>query len=322
MVPGNAQLDLKAMARLTGDRKVDTVSLKEVQPLTGYVRGGVTALGAKKAYPVYADETIELFEVVLHLGRRARHPDPRRSRRVPPRDQGEGRRHRAGSSRRRRGLNARAADPRYAGRARSPVRRRAATRDMTRAACDLRDPSELSTAELRQRCRGCRPWELGLGAVQLAASAAAGGAVLAAAGACIPGLVQCISVGPALAAGLAVWESIGVARGGSRARRTAMSSRSGAWHAGLSPWVGPAAQRRWARRALARRPAAPDWLLVLEGVAPAGGGRRWVKVELSLSPPRTARSARRPAGTRCCARAATAQKRRTSGASRSRSSTT
>ncbi|XXX72052.1 Cys-tRNA(Pro) deacylase [Sorangium sp. So ce134] len=64
VVPGNAQLDLKAIARLTGDRKVDTVPLKEVQPLTGYVRGGVTALGAKKAYPVYADETIELFDVV------------------------------------------------------------------------------------------------------------------------------------------------------------------------------------------------------------------------------------------------------------------
>ncbi|KYF88139.1 aminoacyl-tRNA deacylase [Sorangium cellulosum] len=64
VVPGNAQLDLKAIARLTGDRKVDTVPLKEVQPLTGYIRGGVTALGAKKAYPVYADETIELFDVV------------------------------------------------------------------------------------------------------------------------------------------------------------------------------------------------------------------------------------------------------------------
>ncbi|WP_437668791.1 Cys-tRNA(Pro) deacylase [Sorangium sp. So ce131] len=64
VVPGNAQLDLKALARLTGDRKVDTVPLKEVQPLTGYVRGGVTALGAKKAYPVYADETVALFDVV------------------------------------------------------------------------------------------------------------------------------------------------------------------------------------------------------------------------------------------------------------------
>ncbi|MGK4003984.1 Cys-tRNA(Pro) deacylase [Sorangium sp. So ce1036] len=64
VVPGNAQLDLKAMARLTGDRKVDTVPLKEVQPLTGYVRGGVTALGAKRAYPVYADETVALFDVI------------------------------------------------------------------------------------------------------------------------------------------------------------------------------------------------------------------------------------------------------------------
>ena len=64
VVPADAQLDLKALARLTGDRKVDTVPLKEVQPLTGYIRGGVTVLGAKKAYPVFADETIELFDVV------------------------------------------------------------------------------------------------------------------------------------------------------------------------------------------------------------------------------------------------------------------
>ncbi len=64
VVPGNAQLDLKALARLTGDRSADTVPLKEVQPLTGYIRGGVTALGAKKDYPVYVDETIELFDVV------------------------------------------------------------------------------------------------------------------------------------------------------------------------------------------------------------------------------------------------------------------
>jgi len=64
VVAANAQLDLKALARLTGDRKADTVPLKEVQPLTGYVRGGVTALACKKDYPVFADETIELFEVV------------------------------------------------------------------------------------------------------------------------------------------------------------------------------------------------------------------------------------------------------------------
>ncbi|WP_437933262.1 hypothetical protein [Sorangium sp. So ce341] len=154
---------------------------------------------------------------------------------------------------------------------------------MTRAACDVRDPSELTTAELRQLCQGSHPWELGLGAVQLVASAAAGGAVLAAAAACIPGLVQCISVGPAFAAGLAVWESLGAARSWlpGAAYREELAFR--AWHAGLFPWAQPHALRRWARRAMARRPA-PDWLLVLEGIAPAGGGRRWVKVELSLSP--------------------------------------
>lgn len=64
VVPGDQQLDLKALAHLTGDKKIDTVPLKEVQPLTGYIRGGVTALAAKKAYPVFADETIELFDVI------------------------------------------------------------------------------------------------------------------------------------------------------------------------------------------------------------------------------------------------------------------
>ena len=64
VVPGNCELDLKATAKLTGDRKVEPVSLKEVQPLTGYIRGGVTVLGAKKAFPVFADETIELFDLV------------------------------------------------------------------------------------------------------------------------------------------------------------------------------------------------------------------------------------------------------------------
>ena len=38
--------------------------MKELQKLTGYIRGGVTALAAKKAYPVYVDETIELFDVI------------------------------------------------------------------------------------------------------------------------------------------------------------------------------------------------------------------------------------------------------------------
>jgi Cys-tRNA(Pro)/Cys-tRNA(Cys) deacylase len=64
VVPGNGELDLKALARLSGDRKVDTVPLKELQPLTGYIRGGVTAIGGKKEYPVFVDETLELFDAI------------------------------------------------------------------------------------------------------------------------------------------------------------------------------------------------------------------------------------------------------------------
>lgn len=64
VVPGNCELDLKALARATGDKKIDTVPLKEVEPLTGYIRGGVTALACKKDYPVYLDETAELFELI------------------------------------------------------------------------------------------------------------------------------------------------------------------------------------------------------------------------------------------------------------------
>jgi Cys-tRNA(Pro)/Cys-tRNA(Cys) deacylase len=64
VVPGNCELDLRALAKLTGDRRMDLVSLKEVQPLTGYIRGGVTALAGKKEYPVYVDETATLFDVI------------------------------------------------------------------------------------------------------------------------------------------------------------------------------------------------------------------------------------------------------------------
>ncbi len=64
VVPGNTVVDEKAMARLTGDRRVEMVPLKEVQALTGYIRGGVTALAAKRDFPVYVDETAELFDVI------------------------------------------------------------------------------------------------------------------------------------------------------------------------------------------------------------------------------------------------------------------
>ena len=64
VIPGNYELDLKALAHLTGDRKAEMLPLKEVQSVTGYIRGGVTALGMKKDYPVFADETMELWDTV------------------------------------------------------------------------------------------------------------------------------------------------------------------------------------------------------------------------------------------------------------------
>ena len=62
VIAANAQLNLKALAKLTQDRKVLPVALKEVQPLTGYIRGGVTALACKKNYPTYVDEWIEAHD--------------------------------------------------------------------------------------------------------------------------------------------------------------------------------------------------------------------------------------------------------------------
>ncbi len=64
VIPGDQELDLKALATAAGERKVQLVPMKELQSLTGYIRGGVTALAAKRDYPVFVDETIELFDVV------------------------------------------------------------------------------------------------------------------------------------------------------------------------------------------------------------------------------------------------------------------
>jgi Cys-tRNA(Pro)/Cys-tRNA(Cys) deacylase len=64
VIPADRELDFKALAKETGDRKVDMVPLKEVQAVTGYIRGGVTALACKKDYPVFVDELIELYDVI------------------------------------------------------------------------------------------------------------------------------------------------------------------------------------------------------------------------------------------------------------------
>ena len=64
VIPGDQELNLKALAAAAGERKILLVPVKELQALTGYIRGGVTALAAKRDFPVYVDETVELFDVV------------------------------------------------------------------------------------------------------------------------------------------------------------------------------------------------------------------------------------------------------------------
>ena len=63
-IQGDHELNLKALAALSGNKKVEVVPLKEVQPLTGYIRGGVTALASRKEFPVFADWTIEYFDSI------------------------------------------------------------------------------------------------------------------------------------------------------------------------------------------------------------------------------------------------------------------
>jgi Cys-tRNA(Pro)/Cys-tRNA(Cys) deacylase len=64
VIAANSELCFKALARASGDRQVEMVPLKDVQPLTGYIRGGVTALAAKKALPVFVDELVEICDVI------------------------------------------------------------------------------------------------------------------------------------------------------------------------------------------------------------------------------------------------------------------
>lgn len=63
-IPGNAELELKALAAASGNKRVELVPVKEVLGLTGYIRGGVSPLGTKKPYALYLDETADLWDVI------------------------------------------------------------------------------------------------------------------------------------------------------------------------------------------------------------------------------------------------------------------
>ena len=64
VIPANTELDLKSLAAAHGARKAQLAPLKEVVPLTGYERGAVTVIGAKKRLPAYLDEVAELFDEI------------------------------------------------------------------------------------------------------------------------------------------------------------------------------------------------------------------------------------------------------------------
>lgn len=63
-IPGDRELDLKAIAVASGNKRVELVPVKEIQALTGYVRGGVSPIGAKKPYPVHLDERAMAFSFI------------------------------------------------------------------------------------------------------------------------------------------------------------------------------------------------------------------------------------------------------------------
>ncbi len=70
-IPGDAELDLKKFAAVTGDKKVEMAPVKEIQSLTGYIRGGVAPLGSKKMYPLYLDRSALGHDLIsVSAGRR------------------------------------------------------------------------------------------------------------------------------------------------------------------------------------------------------------------------------------------------------------
>ena len=92
VVPGDSELDLKKLAVAAEAKKAELASLKDVEPLTGYIRGGVTVMGAKKSYRAFVDEAVELVRHDQRLGRDARPAIDPCSRRLHPRRRSHGRR--------------------------------------------------------------------------------------------------------------------------------------------------------------------------------------------------------------------------------------
>lgn len=71
VVPGNTEIDLKKAAKISGNKKADLIPMKELLPLTGYIRGGCSPVGMKKHFPTFFHETATSFgEIFVSAGQR------------------------------------------------------------------------------------------------------------------------------------------------------------------------------------------------------------------------------------------------------------
>ncbi len=64
VIPGNYELDLKKAAKSAGVKKIELIPVKQLLPLTGYIRGGCSPIGMKKKFPTFIDETCQLFDEI------------------------------------------------------------------------------------------------------------------------------------------------------------------------------------------------------------------------------------------------------------------
>ena len=64
VVPGNSEVDLKALAKVSGNKKVEMIAMKDLLAVTGYIRGGCSPIGMKKKFPTFFHSTIPDFETV------------------------------------------------------------------------------------------------------------------------------------------------------------------------------------------------------------------------------------------------------------------
>ena len=64
VVPGNGEVDLKALAKASGNKKVEMIAMKDLLSVTGYIRGGCSPIGMKKHFPTYFHSTVLDFETI------------------------------------------------------------------------------------------------------------------------------------------------------------------------------------------------------------------------------------------------------------------